>query len=76
MKHLRKNKPEIIEDVEVIRSKKQHNFDDLVEVPFEMIDYTKNQDKKLIEYRKQEIQLLSQILKELQKLTSSDAKKV
>ena len=68
---MNKTKKEIAEDIEVIKPKKQHNFKDLIEAPFENMDYVKNQDKLLIRYREQEIQLLKQILSELQKLTSS-----
>ena len=60
--------------VEVIKPKKQHDFKDLIEAPFENMDYIKKQDRLLIEYREQEIQLLTKILEELQKLTSLDVR--
>ena len=52
-------------DIEVIKPKKKHNLNEVMEAPFDMMDYTKGQDRLVIEYREKELKLLSQILEEL-----------
>ena len=51
--------------VEVIIPKKKHTLSDVMEAPFENMDYVKKQDKLVIEYREKETKLLTEILEEL-----------
>ena len=52
--------------IEIIKPKKQHDLKDLFEAPFDNMEYVKGQDKKMIEYREKELELLRKILEELQ----------
>jgi len=47
------------------KPKKQHSLNEVMNAPFDMMDYTKSQDQLVIEYREKELALLSEILKEL-----------
>jgi hypothetical protein len=51
--------------IEIIKPKKQHSFNDIIEASFDNTDYVKNQDKLMVAYREKEMVLLKEILEEL-----------
>ena len=53
------------EDIEIIKPKKQHNFNDIIEASFDNTEYVKGQDKLMVQYREKELKILTEILKEL-----------
>lgn len=63
-------------DVEIIKGKKARTFQDVMESPFEAMEYAKQQDKLVIEYREKELALLREILKELKTLNKTKGEKV
>jgi hypothetical protein len=52
-------------NIEIIKPKKQHNLNDIIEASFDNTDYVKRQDKLMVEYREKELKILNEILEEL-----------
>ena len=58
------------DNIEVIKPKKPHGLNDLIESSFDNVDYVKGQDRLMVEYREKELRLLNEILEELRTIRS------
>ena len=61
----RTKKKKAEDKIEIIKPKKQHNFNDIIEASFDNTEYVKGQDKLMVQYREKELKILTEILEEL-----------
>ena len=53
------------DNIEVIKPKKQHTFNEVINASFNNVDYVKGQDRLMVEYREKELKVLNEILEEI-----------